>query len=178
VLSNSNSLQRCCIDFPFFFCHFIQTWESMDLRVMCSFQRPYTTNDSLQSDPLSLISFTVTYPNAAAPESNPNPRATERRRPAPPHRTTPVPGDGTMQQQPFSRHAGFFASLQRVGPEPFFPSSSLPTSDAASALPLLSRWKTGWPRSNIRSRRRARRRGRQRQRQRRANPSRRRSRTP
>jgi hypothetical protein len=52
------------------------------------------------------------------------------------------------------------------------------TSDAASALPLLSRWKTGWPRSNIRSRRRARRRGRQRQRQRRANPSRRRSRTP
>lgn len=127
---------------------------------------------------LSLISFTVTYPNAAAPESNPNPRATARRRPAPPHRTTPVPGDGTMRQQPFSRHAGFFASLQRVGPEPFFPSSSLPTSDAASALPLLSRWKTGWPRSNIRSRRRARRRGRQRQRQRRANPSRRRSRTP
>ncbi|KAL5675732.1 hypothetical protein ACJX0J_011863, partial [Zea mays] len=42
-------------------------------------------------------------------KATPNPRGA-----APPDTTAPVPGDGTMRRQPFSRHAGFFSCLQRV----------------------------------------------------------------
>lgn len=158
-----------------------------DLFVHSNFQRPYTRNTTDYSLQIRSHCLTVTYPNAAAPEikAAPSPRRAAAR-----HRSCP--------RRRHDAAAAFLAARRLLrlppagGPRTILPSSSLlfsdrvqheprPTSsDAASALRLPSRWKTGWPRSrsNTRSRRRARRRLWRRQRQRRPNPRRRRSRTP